>query len=77
MIGSIIIGVIVVFFLVIIGLSCFIAPPNKAYIVSGLRKEPRIYVGKIGIRIPFLERVDKLNLGVIKIDVKTKSSIPT
>lgn len=77
MISSIIIGIIVVIFLVVIGLSCFIAPPNKAYIVSGLQKEPRIYVGKIGIRIPFLERVDKLSLGVIKIDVKTKSSIPT
>ena len=35
------------------------APPDTAYIISGFRK-PRILIGKAGIRIPFLERLDKL-----------------
>ena len=29
------------------------SPPNVAFIISGLSKEPRILVGKGGIRIPF------------------------
>ena len=37
------------------------APPDTAYIISGFRK-PRILIGKAGIRIPFLERLDKLSL---------------
>lgn len=53
------------------------APPDIAYIISGVRKEPRILVGKAGIKIPFFERLDKLSLGAIQIDVKTGSSVPT
>lgn len=49
------------------------APPDVAYIISGLHKKPRILVGKAGIKIPFLERLDKLALGAIQIDVKTGS----
>ena len=53
------------------------APPDVAYIISGFRKKPRILVGQAGIRIPFFERVDKLALGAIQIDVKTKTAVPT
>lgn len=53
------------------------APPDVAYIISGLHKKPRILVGKAGIKIPFLERLDKLALGAIQIDVKTGSTVPT
>ena len=53
------------------------APPDIAYIISGVRKNPRILVGKAGIKIPFFERLDKLALGAIQIDVKTGSSVPT
>lgn len=53
------------------------APPDVAYIISGLHKKPRILVGKAGIKIPFLERMDKLALGAIQIDVKTGSAVPT
>ena len=34
------------------------APPDTAYIISGLRK--KIIIGKSSIKIPFLERLDKL-----------------
>lgn len=53
------------------------APPDVAYIISGLHKKPRILVGKAGIKIPFFERLDKLALGAIQIDVKTNSAVPT
>lgn len=53
------------------------APPDVAYIISGVRKKPRILVGQAGLRIPFFERLDKLALGAIQIDVKTKSAVPT
>ena len=53
------------------------APPDVAYVISGLRKKPRVLVGQAGIKIPFFERVDKLALGAIQIDVKTKTSVPT
>ena len=51
------------------------APPDQAYIISGLRR--KIVVGKAAIRIPFLERLDKLNLKMISVDVKTSSYVPT
>ena len=52
-----------------------IAPPDTAYIISGLRK--KIIIGKASIRIPFFERVDKLKLQLIAVDVKTSSAVPT
>lgn len=53
------------------------APPDVAYIISGMHKQPRILVGKAGIKIPFFERLDKLALGAIQIDVKTRDAVPT
>ena len=53
------------------------APPDMAFIISGLRKRPRILIGKAGIRVPFLERLDKLYLGQISVDIKTDTYIPT
>lgn len=75
---SVIVPIIVaVLFIVIVALGYLKAPPDVAYIISGVRKKPRVLVGKAGVRIPFFERIDKLALGAIQIDVKTKSSIPT
>lgn len=53
------------------------APPDQAYIISGLGKKHKILIGKAGIKIPFLERLDRLNLALIPIDVKTSSEVPT
>ena len=53
------------------------APSDKAFIISGLRKEPKILIGRAGVRIPFFERKDVLNLALIPIDVKTSSEVPT
>lgn len=53
------------------------AAPDKAIIISGLRKEPRVLIGKAGVRVPFFERLDRLDLALIPIDVKTSSEVPT
>ena len=53
------------------------APPDQAYIISGLKKESKVLIGRAGIRIPFLERMDKLYLGQMTVDIKTEQSVPT
>ena len=53
------------------------APPDHAYIISGLRKEPRVLVGRAGLKLPFFEQLDKLYLGQITVDIKTDEYIPT
>lgn len=52
------------------------APPDTAYIITGLGKR-RILIGKAGIRLPFIERLDKLSLRVMQVDVKTSEAVPT
>ena len=66
----------VVVLVVVITLIGYVkAPPDTAYIISGFRK-PRILIGKAGIRIPFLERLDKLSLKMFSVDVKTTDFVP-
>ena len=52
------------------------APPDTAYIITGLGKK-RILIGKAGWRMPFFTRVDKLSLRVMQVDVKTSEAVPT
>lgn len=66
---------LVILILIIIGYRK--APPDVAYIISGLKKEPRVLIGRAGIKIPYLERLDKLLLRQVTIDVKTEDFIPT
>lgn len=53
------------------------ASPDTAIIISGIRRNPKVLIGKAGIKIPFLERKDELNLQLIPIDVKTSNAVPT
>ena len=69
---------VVIGLIVLLGVMSYLkAPPNMAFVVSGLKKEPRYIIGTNGWRIPFLERLDKLYLGVIGVDVKTREPVPT
>ncbi len=63
--------------LVIIMLGYVKAPPDQAYIISGLKKESKVLIGRAGIRVPFLERMDRLYLGQMTVDIKTEQSVPT
>ena len=72
------IPVIVVILILVILMSGYVkASPDKAYIISGIRKKKKILIGKAGIKIPFLEKKDELRLELIPIDVKTSSAVPT
>ena len=71
------VAIVAILAIILLAAGYLKAPPDVAYVISGLRKKPRILVGQAGIRIPFFERVDKLALGAIQIDVKTKTAVPT
>ena len=71
------VAIVVLLGIILLAAGYLKAPPDVAYVISGIRKKPRILVGQAGIRIPFFERVDKLALGAIQIDVKTKTAVPT
>lgn len=78
MMGSIIPVAAGVILLIIIFVSGYVkASPDTAFIISGLRKNPKVLIGKAGLKIPFLEKKDELNLQLIPIDVKTSSAVPT
>ena len=53
------------------------APPDTAYIISGIKKTRRILIGRAGWHLPFFERVDRLSLKVMQVDVKTSEAVPT
>ena len=53
------------------------SPPDVAYVISGLHKKPRVLIGRSGIKIPYIERLDKLLLRQVSIDIKTNGYIPT
>lgn len=73
-----IISVAVLLLLVLILITGYVkASPDTAVIISGLRRNPKVLIGKAGIKIPFLERKDELNLQLIPIDVKTSNAVPT
>lgn len=70
-------GVVVVI-LMAIALTCWVkAPPDVAFILSGWRATPRMLVGQGGVKVPLLERVDKLYLGQMTVDIRTQQSVPT
>lgn len=74
MIVLLVIAVVVV---VLFAIGYVKAPPDMAFIISGFKKKSKIVIGKASIRIPFFERLDKLNLRLIPIDVKTSNAVPT
>ena len=72
-----VVGIVVAFLVLVILISGYLkAPPDTAYIISGLGKK-RILIGHAGWKLPFLERVDKLSLRVMQVDVKTSEAVPT
>ena len=73
----IIVGVVVIALILIVMTGYVKSPSDTAYIISGLKKEPKYVIGRSSIRIPFLQRMDKLMLKMISVDVKTEDSVPT
>ena len=73
----ILVGVAILFLAILLFVSYVKAPPSSAFIISGLSKEPRVLIGSGGFRIPFFERLDRVYLGQITVDIKTEESVPT
>ncbi len=89
----IVIGVIVVLVILIFMCNYVKVPPNVALIVSGRKhkykvkdEQGRVVVKRFGYRIvrggatfviPFFERVDRLNLGIMQVDIKTNQPVPS
>ena len=76
-IGLILPALAILLLVIIVSCGYIKAPPDMAYIISGIRKKPRVLIGQAGIKIPFFERMDKLSLGAVQIDVKTRTAVPT
>ncbi|MBQ6654874.1 MAG: flotillin family protein [Erysipelotrichaceae bacterium] len=73
-----IIAAVIAVAVIVILMSGYVkASPDVAVIISGLNKTPRVLIGRAGIKVPFLEKVDYLHLGQISVDIKTDSYIPT
>ena len=79
--GTLEIGIIagaIALLLMVILLTCYVkAPPSTAYVISGIKREPRILIGAGGVKIPIFERLDKVYLGQLTVDIRTERSVPT
>lgn len=71
------VAVAIIALVILLFISYVKAPPSSAFIISGLSKEPRVLIGSGGFRIPFFERLDRVYLGQITVDIKTEESVPT
>ena len=72
------VGIGVIALIVVLILVMYVkAPPAVAYILSGLRKEPRVLIGTGGIKVPIIERLDRVFLGQTTVDIKTSMPVPT
>lgn len=76
-ITTIIIAIAAIALIAILASGYVKAPTDRAFIISGLKKEPKVLIGCAGIKIPYLERKDELLLKQISIDIKTNGYIPT
>ena len=76
-IAIIVLAIAILAILAILASGYVKASPNKAYIISGIKREPKVLIGRAGIKIPFLEKKDELILKQISIDIKTNGYIPT
>lgn len=71
------VGIALILFVIIFAMGYVKAPPDKAIIISGIRRKPKVLIGKAGVKIPFLERRDTLIIKQISVDIKTDGYIPT
>lgn len=66
---------VVVFIIIVLALSYKKIPPNEVAVISGGGKL-KMVSGKSVFVVPFIQRMDTLNLNVMQIDVKTTDEVP-
>ena len=75
---TIIIIAAVVLLIILLVCSYVKTSPNQALVISGWpRRSPKFLIGTGGLRLPGLQKVDRLYLGQLSVDIKTDSSVPT
>ncbi len=73
--GAIVAGILL---LIIIIKICYIqAKPDEVVIITGIKKNKRTLIGRGGLRIPFFEKISKLSLQMVNVDIKTSEPVPT
>ena len=78
LITGIIMAVVVIIALIIFIKVCYKkVPPNQAFIISGFHKKPRVVSGRATFTIPIIQRIDRLNLGLIQSNIVTSAPVPT
>lgn len=76
--GVIGIVVAIVVVLVLFLLTGYVkASPDEAAIISGISKKPRVLIGRAGFKLPFFERVDRMKIGQIDVEISSEEYIPT
>lgn len=75
-IALVLVGIAAVIALIVFLCAYTKAGPDEAIMISGAGKR-KILIGKAGLRMPFLQRKDKISLKVFQVDIKTRESIPT
>ena len=60
-----------------ISIELGVIAPVGTMIALVLINSARVLIGRAGVKIPFLERLDKLYLGQMTVDIKTEQSVPT
>ena len=74
----IIVAIVVFLIIFILSVMGYVkAATDEVVIISGLRKEPKIITGRSSVKWPFLQRIDRLSLKMLSVDVKTTKTIPT
>lgn len=69
---------LVAFLLIVLFFSSYKkAPPDTAFFITGLGKKPKVLIGQAGFKIPFLQRLDKVPLNIMQVDIKTQQAVPT
>lgn len=53
------------------------AAPDEACIISGCREKPKVLIGRSGVRIPFLQRLDRVSLKLMTIPISKTDPVPT
>ena len=70
-------GVIVVVLIVALILVSYVkAPPDTAFIITGAGRK-KVLIGHAGLCLPLINRMDRLLLRQVSVDIKTNGYIPT
>ena len=73
----VVVGIVLIVLIVLLAVKAYKkSPPDQVMVVTGMGKE-KFVIGNSCIVVPFLQRIDRLNLGVVQTVLATTQPIPT